>query len=82
MSVNQAHPLDSVEAAPPLPPLCEAMTEEQHDEILSEEQRRVGRVGQEEWEKGGRRATQGGSRDRGRGGEGQAQLKAGSWAPS
>ncbi len=42
MSLTQAHPLDIVEAAPPLPPLNDAMTEEQHDALMSEEQRKVG----------------------------------------
>ena len=42
MSVNQTHPLDSVELPPQLPPLNDAMTEEQYAEVVSEEQRKVG----------------------------------------
>ena len=41
MSVTQVHPLDSVEAAPSLPPLDDAMTEEQHEALMSEEQSKV-----------------------------------------
>lgn len=41
MNVTQVHPLDTVEFAPSLPPLSEAMTEEQHNEVLEEEQAKV-----------------------------------------
>lgn len=43
MRVTQRHPLDIIELPPlPLPSLNEAMTEEQHQELLTEEQRKVG----------------------------------------
>jgi hypothetical protein len=45
MSVEQAHPLDIVEIAPGIPSLNDAMTEEQHAEVVSEEQRKVSGAG-------------------------------------
>ena len=44
-SVTQAHPLDSIELPPQLPSLNNAMTEEVHAELMSEEQRKVGGLG-------------------------------------
>lgn len=58
MNVTQVHPLDTVEFAPSLPPLSEAMTEEQHNEVLQEEQAKVrvrrGKSAQRRGNRGGR----------------------------
>ncbi len=41
MSVTSHHPGDLVETAPQLPPLQDAITEEEHQQQLNEEQRQV-----------------------------------------
>lgn len=41
MNVSQVHPLDSVEVPPSLPPLSDAISEEQHLERMHEEQSKI-----------------------------------------
>eukprot|EP00955_Chlamydomonas_euryale_P091502 364630-Chlamydomonas_euryale.AAC.13 len=46
-SVTQTHPMDIVETMPAMQPLLDAMTEEQHAKVVSEEQRKVEEVARE-----------------------------------